>query len=76
MKRNVAAGYFVNTERNDVEVTTTPEDQTNPLFQLTSLLTTTQKNYLLLHIKPIPDICHFFTLAKFLEKKIYTEKNT
>ena len=22
----------------------------------------------------IPDICHFFTLAKFLEKKIYTEK--
>ena len=23
---------------------------------------------------PIPDICHFFTLAKFLENKIYTEK--
>ena len=22
----------------------------------------------------IPDICHFFTLAKFLENKIYTEK--
>ena len=22
----------------------------------------------------IPDICHFFTLAKFLEDKIYTEK--
>ena len=24
----------------------------------------------------IPHICHFFTLAKFLENKIYTEKNT
>ena len=23
---------------------------------------------------PIPDICHFFTGAKFLENKIYTEK--
>ena len=23
---------------------------------------------------PIPDICHFFTRAKFLENKIYTEK--
>ena len=22
----------------------------------------------------IPDICYFFTLAKFLENKIYTEK--
>ena len=22
----------------------------------------------------IPDICHFFTRAKFLENKIYTEK--
>ena len=22
----------------------------------------------------IPDICHFFTQAKFLENKIYTEK--
>ena len=22
----------------------------------------------------IPDICHFFTQAKFLEKKIHTEK--
>ena len=33
------------------------------------------------HAKPkldmgigIPDICHFFTQAKFLENKIYTEK--
>ena len=25
-------------------------------------------------ISPIPDICHFFTQAKFLENKIYTEK--
>ena len=24
--------------------------------------------------KGIPDICHFFTRAKFLENKIYTEK--
>ena len=24
--------------------------------------------------KVIPDICHFFTRAKFLENKIYTEK--
>ena len=24
--------------------------------------------------KVLPDICHFFTLAKFLENKIYTEK--
>ena len=28
--------------------------------------------YYELHV--IPDICHFFTLAKFLENKIYTEK--
>ena len=27
-----------------------------------------------LHVNHIPDICHFFTLAKFLENKIYTEK--
>ena len=26
------------------------------------------------HSEPIPDICHFFTQAKFLENKIYTEK--
>ena len=26
------------------------------------------------HPNTIPDICHFFTLAKFLENKIYTEK--
>ena len=25
--------------------------------------------------KNIPDICHFFTRAKFLENKIYTEKS-
>ena len=25
-------------------------------------------------VSRIPDICHFFTLAKFLENKIYTEK--
>ena len=25
-------------------------------------------------MQTIPDICHFFTQAKFLEKKIYTEK--
>ena len=27
-----------------------------------------------LHKNPIPDICHFFTRAKFLENKICTEK--
>ena len=32
------------------------------------------RHYLIKHISPIPDICHFFTLAKFLENKIYTEK--
>ena len=26
------------------------------------------------HLRSIPDICHFFTQAKFLENKIYTEK--
>ena len=38
-----------------------PSKTTDPIFQSRQ-------------IRGIPDICHFFTQAKFLENKIYTEK--
>ena len=38
-----------------------PAKTTDPIFQSRQ-------------IRGIPDICHFFTQAKFLENKMYTEK--
>ena len=44
-------------------------------IECNSIILQTQISFCLSEIHPdIPYICHFFTRAKFLENKIYTEK--
>ena len=43
------------------------------LFVMNTVLLQTVED-VVLFVMNIPDICHFFTQAKFCENKIYTEK--
>ena len=56
------------------ESTTTPQSPHSPEPAFCSSYHETKELHTSSHMEHIPHICHFFTQAKFLENKIYTEK--